>query len=87
MTPKETHDDMIQTLIEDSPLYTTVKKSVMEFKYDRDSTNGSQFGCPKTSTLEEQVDEHCMILNKTLLTRFQANLKNFYCRLVTQNET
>lgn len=38
VTPKEIHEDMVQTLVEDSPSYTTVKKWATEFTQGINST-------------------------------------------------
>lgn len=57
MTPKEIHEDIVQTLAGGSSFYETVKKWAVEFKQSRDSTEGDpQSAHPKTSTPDEQVD-------------------------------
>lgn len=65
MTPKEIHEDMVQTLAEDSPSYATVKKWAAEFKRGRVSTEDDpRSGRPKTSTTDEQVAAiHRMVLD------------------------
>ena len=68
MTPKEIHDDMVQTLAEDSPSYATVKKWAAEFKQGRVSIrvveDDPRSGRPKSSTTDEQVDAiHRMVLD------------------------
>ena len=48
MKTKEIHDDMVKTLGEDSPCYSTVKKWVADFKRGRESTDDdARTGRPK----------------------------------------
>ena len=48
---KKIHDDMVKTLGENSPCYSTVKKWVADFKWDRESTDYDAWtGRPKSST-------------------------------------
>ena len=70
MSPKEIHEDMVQTLGEDSPSYSTIKKWAAEFKRGRDSTEDDpRSGRPKTSTTDEQVHAtHRMVLDDRRLT-------------------
>ena len=70
MSPKEILEDMVQTLGEDSPSYSTIKKWAAEFKRGRDSTEDDpRSGRPKTPTTDEQVDAiHRMVWDDRRLT-------------------
>ena len=57
MSPKEIHEDMVDTLGDDSPAYSTVKKWVAEFKRGRESVeDDARSGRPRTSTSDVQID-------------------------------
>nr|XP_006821729.1 PREDICTED: uncharacterized protein LOC100378135 [Saccoglossus kowalevskii] len=70
MTPKEIHEDMVTTLGEVSPSYSTVKKSVANFKRDKESTKDDpRSGRPQSATTDNQVEAiHCMVINDRLVT-------------------
>ena len=53
MKTKEIHDDMVKTLGEDSPCYSTVKKWVAGFKRGMENTDeDARTGCPKSATTD-----------------------------------
>ena len=57
MTPKEIHEDMVKTLDDDSPSYSTIKKWAAEFKRGRESIEDDpRSGHPRTSTTDDQVE-------------------------------
>ena len=57
MTPKEIHEDMVQTLDDDSPSYSTIKKWAAEFKQGRESIEDDPpSGRPTTSTTDDQAE-------------------------------
>lgn len=57
LTPKEIHDDMVGTLGEKAPSYTTVKKWASEFKQGRESLEDDpRCGRPVTVSTEDVID-------------------------------
>lgn len=58
MTPKDIHEDTVQILAEDTSSSATVKKWVVEFKRDWNSTEDNLLSVsPITPITDEQVDE------------------------------
>jgi hypothetical protein len=63
LTPNEVHKDMLTTLGESAPSYTTVKKWVAEFKLGRESIEDDPCtGWPTTSTIEENFAKVCDLI-------------------------
>ena len=57
MTPKEIHDDLMKTLGNESPSYSTVKTWASEFKRGRESIeDDARSGHPKDATTDENVE-------------------------------
>lgn len=73
LTPKEVHDDMVETLGAEAPSYSTVKKWAAEFKRGRESLEDDpRSGRPATVTTEESIDKiHDMILADRRITERQ----------------
>ena len=62
---EELHEDMVQILAEDYPLYVSVKKWVAEFMTEDDARSGR----PKNSTTDDLIDAtHFMVLDDRYLT-------------------
>ena len=58
MSPKETHDDYIKTLGDESPFYITVRKGGKKRMEDYE-----QSGCPKETITNENIEiVHSMIM-------------------------
>ena len=64
MAPKEIHEDFMETLGKESPLYSTVKKLAAEFRRGRESFEDDEWpGHPKKSTTDENIEiEHSLIM-------------------------
>ncbi|UYV72608.1 hypothetical protein LAZ67_10000042, partial [Cordylochernes scorpioides] len=64
MSPKEIYEDMVDTLREDAPSYSTVKKWVVAFKLGRNSTEDEHRpGRPVESVTQENIDKiHDLIM-------------------------
>lgn len=77
MTPKEIHEDMVKTLDDDSPSYSTIKRWAADFKRGRESIEDDpRSGRPKTSTTDDQVEAiHRTVLDdRRLSIRQIANI-------------
>ncbi|XP_006815359.1 protein GVQW3-like [Saccoglossus kowalevskii] len=70
MTPKEIHEDMVTTLGEDSPSYSTIKNWVANFKRGKERTkDGRRFERPQSATTDNQVEAiHRMVMNDRRVT-------------------
>ena len=70
MSPKTIHEDIVTTLGDDSPSYSTVKKWSADFKRGRTSTEDDpRSGRPKTATTDIQVEAiHCMVMDDRRIT-------------------
>ena len=55
MSPKEIHEDFLETLGKESPSYSTVKKWVAEFRRGRESVEDERSGHPKEATTDENT--------------------------------
>ena len=54
MSPKEIHEDFMETFGKESPSYSTVKKWAAEFRSGRKRIEDDQWsGCPKEATTDE----------------------------------
>ena len=64
LSPKEIHEDMVITLGDDAPSFSTVKKWTAEFKRGRESLEDHpRSGRPPTASTPEMVDKiHDLIL-------------------------
>ncbi|UYV70185.1 hypothetical protein LAZ67_7002111 [Cordylochernes scorpioides] len=64
MSPKEIYEDMVDTLREDAPSYSTVKKWVAAFKLGRISTEDEHRpGRPVESVTQENIDKiHVLVM-------------------------
>ena len=56
MSPKEIHEDFMETLGKESPSYSTVKKWAAEFTRGRESTEDDERCGPKEATTDENVE-------------------------------
>ena len=65
MKTKVSHDDMVKTLGEDSPCYSTVKKCADEYKRDREGTDDdARTGWPQLATTDVIVEGiHLKVMN------------------------
>ena len=78
MSPKEIYDDMLETLGEDVPSYSTVKKWAAEFKRGRQNlVEVSRSGRPVTaSTLEIVGNFYLIMANRRITERYIATEVN-----------
>ena len=70
MTPKEIHEDMVKTLGDDSPSYSTVKKWVAIFTRGTESLKDEhRLGGPKSATIDNKVEGiHRMVVKDRRVT-------------------
>lgn len=70
LPPKDIHQDMVSTLGESAPSYSSVKKWVAEFKRGRESIKDDpRSGRPTSSTTKENIDKICdLVLGDRRLT-------------------
>ena len=92
LTPKKVHEDMVATLGEDAPSYSTVKKWAAEFKRGRDSLEDDpRPGRLVTVTTQETIDKiHDMILEDRRRTQryiaTQLGISQEHVHAVIHNE-
>ena len=70
LIPKDIHTDMVDTLGDDAPALSTVKKWAAEFKRGRESLEDDpRSGRPATATTQENIDRvHHMVMDDRRLS-------------------
>ena len=57
MSPKEIHEDFMETLGKESPSYSTMKKWAADFRRERESIEDDDGSvCPKEANTDENVE-------------------------------